>query len=44
MQDFYTHTHKKKKSLYKRIHSVKQTHSVQDEFYFQFIFATNEQV
>ena len=36
--------------LKKKIHSVKifilfkQTHSVKDEFYFQFSFATNEQV
>ena len=36
--------------LLKKIHSVKifilfkQTHSVKDEFYFQFSFATNEQV
>ena len=28
----------------KKNHSVKQTHSVKDEFYFQFSFATNEQV
>ena len=34
----------KKNSLCKKIHSVKQTHSVKDEFYFQFSFATNEQV
>ena len=26
------------------IHSVKQTHSVKDEFYFKFSFAINEQV
>ena len=34
----------KKNSLCKKIHSVKQTHSVKHEFYFQFSFATNEQV
>ena len=34
----------KKNSLYKKIHSLKQTHSVKHEFYFQFSFATNEQV
>ena len=34
----------KKSSLCKKIHSVKQTRSVKDEFYFQFSFATNEQV
>ena len=34
----------KKNSLCKKIHSVKQTYSVKDEFYFQFSFATNEQV
>ena len=34
----------KKKSLCKKIHSVKQTHSVKHEFYFQFSFATNERV
>ena len=33
----------KKKSLCKKIHSLKQTHSVKDQFYFQFSFATNEQ-
>ena len=31
-------------SLGKKIHSVKQTHSVKDKFYFEFSFATNEQV
>ena len=35
---------KTKNSLCKKLHSVKQTHSVKDEFYFQFSFATNEQV
>ena len=34
----------KKNSLCKKIHSVKQAHSVKDEFYFQFSSATNEQV
>ena len=35
----------KKDSLCKKIHSVKQTHSVvKHEFYFQFSFATNKQV
>ena len=34
----------KKSSLCKTIHSVKQKHSVKDEFYFRFSFATNEQV
>ena len=34
----------KKNSLCKKIHSVKQPHSVKHEFYFQFSFATNEQV
>ena len=34
----------KKNSLCKKIYSVKQTHSVKHEFYFQFSFATNEQV
>ena len=28
----------------KKMHSLKQTHSVRHEFYFQFSFATNEQV
>ena len=28
----------------KKNHSVNQTHSVKDEFYFHFSFATNEQV
>ena len=31
-------------SLCKINHSVKQTHSVKDESYFQFSFAPNEQV
>ena len=31
-------------SLCKKLHSVKQTHSVKDEFNFQLSFATNEQV
>ena len=35
---------KKKYFLCKKIHSLKQTHSVKHEFYFQFSFATNEQV
>ena len=30
--------------LLKKNHSVNQTHSVKDEFYFHFSFATNEQV
>ena len=34
----------KKNSLCKKFHSLKQAHSVKDEFYFQFSFATNEQV
>ena len=34
----------KKKSLCKPIYSVKQFHSGKDELYFQFSFATNEQV
>ena len=34
----------KKNPLCKKIHFVKQTHSLKDEFYFQFSFATNEQV
>ena len=34
----------KKNSLYIKVHSLKQTHSVEHEFYFQFSFATNEQV
>ena len=34
----------KKESLCKKIHSLKQTHSVKHKFYFQFSFATNEQV
>ena len=34
----------KKNSLCKKIHSVRQNHSIKDEFYFQFSFATNEQV
>ena len=33
-----------KKSLCKKINSLKQTHSVKHKFYFQFSFATNEQV
>ena len=32
----------KKRSLCKKIYSVKQAHSVNNEFYFQFSFATNE--
>ena len=34
----------KKNSLCEKINSVEQTHSVKDDFYFQFSFATNEQV
>ena len=34
----------KKNSLCKKIHSLRQTHSVKHEFYFQFRFATNEPV
>ena len=34
----------KKNSLYKKINSVNETHSVKDEFYFQFSFATNKQI
>ena len=32
------------KSLCKKIHSLKQTHSVKHKLCFQFSFATNEQV
>ena len=34
----------KKNSACIKIHSLKQTHYVVHEFYFQFSFATNEQV
>ena len=34
----------KKNFLCKKMHPLKQTHSVKLEFYFQFSFATNEQV
>ena len=34
----------KKKSLCQPIYSVKQIHSGKDELYFEFSFATNEQV
>ena len=34
----------KKNLLCEKIHSLKQTHSVKQNFYFQFSFATNEQV
>ena len=33
----------KKKSLCKNIHSVKQTHSVKHEFYFQFNFVSDSE-
>ena len=32
----------KESSLYKKIYSVRHTHSVKDEFYFQFSFAINK--
>ena len=34
----------KKTSTVKKNHSLKQMHSVKHKFYFQFSFATNEQV
>ena len=34
----------KKISLWKKNNSAKQTHSVKDQFYSQFSFATNEQI
>ena len=34
----------KKISFCKKMYSDKQTHSAKDKFYFQFSFATNEQV
>ena len=34
----------KRNSLCKKSHSLNQTHSVKHQFYFQFSFATNEQV
>ena len=34
----------KKNLLCEKIHSLKQTHSAKQNFYFQFSFATNEQV
>ena len=34
----------KKNSFCKKIHSVKQTHFVKHDFFFQFNFATNEQI
>ena len=50
IQNKYLYPLSKNLILLKKIHSVKifilfkQTHSVKDEFYFQFSFATNEQV
>ena len=50
IQNVYLYPLSKNLILLKKIHSVKifilfkQTHSVKDEFYFQFSFATNEQV
>ena len=50
IQNEYLYPLSKNLILLKKIHSVKifilfkQTHSVKDEFYFQFSFATNEQV
>ena len=50
IQNKYLYPLSKKLNLLKKINSVKifilfkQTHPVKDEFYFQFSFATNEQV
>ena len=50
IQNKYLYPLSKNVILLKKIHSVKvfilfkQTHSVKDEFYLQFSFATNEQV
>ena len=50
IQNKYLYPLSKNLILLKKPHSVKifilfkQTHSVKDEFYFQFSFATNEQV
>ena len=50
IQNKYLYPLSKKLNLLKKNHSVKifilfkQTHSVKDEFYFQFSFATNGQV
>ena len=50
IQNKYLHPLSKNLILLKKIHSIKifilfkQTHSVKDEFYFQCIFATIEQV
>ena len=50
IQNKYLYPLSKKLNLLKKIHSVKifilfkQTQPVKDEFYFQFSFATNEQV
>ena len=50
IQNKYLYPLSKNLILLKKIHSVrifilfKQTHSIKDEFYFHFSFATNEQV
>ena len=50
IQNKYLYPLSKNLILLKKLHSVKifilfkQTHSVKDRFYFQFSFATNEQV
>ena len=40
----YLHPLSKNLILLKKIYPAKKTHSVKHEFYFQFSFATNEQV
>ena len=50
IQNKYLYPYSKNLILLKKIHSIKifipfkRTHSVKEEFYFQFSFATNEQV
>ena len=50
IQNKYLYSFSENLILWKKVHSVKilillkQTHSVKDEFYFQFSFATNEQI
>ena len=42
--NIYLHPLSKNLILLKKIYPAKKTHSVKHEFYFQFSFATNEQV